>query len=135
MAGKPGPETKLIKKMRDAAHAIYGTRLVTIKIHGNEYARSGTHDLIHCLDGVFVSVEVKAPESYKVKGQPSEERALTEGPTTLQRAFFGHVLEAGGVTGFAASVEGYLEILAEAAYRAAVRDAALLAQWFPETEG
>lgn len=106
-------ETKLTDKMRKAGKAWYGDRLVTIKYHGDQYARAGVSDLLACLDGVFVAIEVKAPESYG----GSVERALREGPTVLQRAFVQHVLDAGGCAGFAATLPQFLDILSHAAAR------------------
>lgn len=107
---KPGPETRLVAKMRSAATKHYGSRLVIVKYHGNEYSQSGVSDLLCCLDGVFVACEVKAPESYG----GSIDRALEKGPTLLQRDFVREITEAGGVGGFAASVDGFLALLAEA---------------------
>lgn len=103
-----GPETKLVKKIRDAAHAEYGKRLVDIKYHGSQFGEAGVSDLLCCLDGVFVAIEVKAPESYG----NSVDRALELGPTVKQRLFVGRVLAAGGCGGFAATVEQAMEILA-----------------------
>lgn len=111
--GKPGPETKLIKKMRDAGRDHYGTRLVTVKYHGSEFGEAGVSDLLCVLDGVFVAVEAKAPESYG----GSIEKALAEGPTVKQRAFINRVREAGGVAGVAASVEGFMDLLAQVELR------------------
>jgi hypothetical protein len=108
---KEGPETKLIKRMRDAANDLYGSRLVTIKHHGGLGSEVGVSDLLCVLDGVFVACEVKAPESYPVKGKPSVEKALAEGPTVKQRLFVKRVREAGGVAGFAADVAGFLALL------------------------
>lgn len=104
---KEGPETKLIKKMREAGQKKYGTRLVTVKYHGNQFGESGVSDLLNVLDGVFVAVEVKAPETYG----GSVERALEKGPTTKQRLFVARVQKAGGVAGFAATVDQYLSFL------------------------
>lgn len=115
MAGKSGPEAKLIKEMRDAAKAEYGDDIVTIKHHGSPYAEAGVSDLLHVLRGVFVAVEVKAPESYG----GSVERALAEGPTLKQRAFVARVAKAGGVAGFAATVGQYMALLDIACERAA----------------
>ncbi len=109
---KSGPETKLVKKMRDAGTERYGERLVTVKYHGSAYSEAGVSDLLCTLDGVFVACEVKAPESYKVKGQPSVEKALAEGPTDKQREFIARVNRAGGVASVVATVEGFLETLA-----------------------
>jgi len=111
---KSGPETALVKRMRDAGQAEYGSRLVTVKYHGSMYGEAGVSDLLCVLDGVFVACEVKAPESYPVKGQPSVEKALAEGPTLKQRAFVKRVIAAGGVGGFAATVEQFMELLARA---------------------
>lgn len=108
---KKGPETALIKKMRDAGRDQYGSRLVTIKYHGSQFGEAGVSDLLCCLDGVFVACEVKAPESYMVKGKPSVEKALREGPTVKQRAFVDRVNRTGGIAGFAASVEGFMALL------------------------
>lgn len=114
MAGKPGPETKLVKKMRDAGRAKYGERLVDIKYHGEAMAEAGVSDLLMCLDGVFVAVEVKAPDNYKTRGVPDVDKACEKGPTVKQRLFTARVLRAGGCAGYAASVEQFMEILAHA---------------------
>lgn len=113
--GKPGPETRLVTKMRAAGKAAYGSRLVQIKYHGSAYSEAGVSDLLDCLDGVFVAAEVKAPESYPVKGKPSVERALAEGPTRKQQAFIARIRKSGGVAGVVATVEQYMALLAEAA--------------------
>lgn len=116
--GKTGPETRLVKKMRDAGRADYDDRLVTIKYHGSEFGEAGVSDLLCVLDGVFIACEVKAPESYG----GSVERALREGPTVKQRAFVARVLAAGGCAGFAATVEQFQEMLDHAAERAYIGD-------------
>lgn len=116
--GKPGPETRLVKKMRDAGKKRYGSRLVSVKYHGSEYSESGVSDLLNCLDGVFVAVEVKAPESYG----GSVDRALEEGPTLKQRAFIRRIEAAGGVAGVAATVAQYMEFLETAERVAGLRD-------------
>lgn len=114
MAGKPGPETKLVAKMRKAGAAKYGERLVTIKYHGDAMAEAGVSDLLQCLDGVFVACEVKSPESSTHKRKTVEAsvaHALEHGPTVKQRLFVARVLAAGGCAGFAATVEQYMEML------------------------
>lgn len=107
MTGRPGPETRLVAKMRKEGHRVYGSRLVIVKYHGNEYSEAGVSDLLCCLDGTFVAVEVKAPESYG----GSKDRAVTEGPTIKQRAFLQRVVDAGGIGAVVASVEGFMEVL------------------------
>lgn len=111
---KPGPETRLLKKMRDAGQTEYGSRLVTIKYHGSSFSEVGVSDLLCCLDGVFIAVEVKAPQSYG----GSVGRAVTEGPTLKQLAFLRRVENAGGMAAVCASVEQFLETLAEAEAKA-----------------
>lgn len=108
--GRPGPETRLIARARKKAFETYGKRLIWIKHHGSQFARAGVSDLICSLDGVFVAIEMKAPESYG----DNVERALEQGPTVKQRAFVADVIESGGVAGFAATVEQTMAIFAEA---------------------
>lgn len=109
--GREGPETKLIKKQRDAGRDKYGDRLVTVKYHGSQFGEAGVSDLLCVLDGVFIANEVKAPETYG----KSVEKALLKGPTVKQRLFVGRVLAAGGCGGFTADVEGFMVMLACAA--------------------
>lgn len=109
--GKQGPETKLVKKMRDAGAKKYGTDLVTVKYHGDMMGEAGVSDLLCCLYGVFIACEVKAPETYG----NSVEKALEKGPTRKQRAFVARIVAAGGVGGFAADVPGFMALLDEAA--------------------
>lgn len=108
---RSGPETKLVNKMVKAAREEYGEQLVIVNNHGGMYSATGVSDLTGCLNGVFWACEVKAPESYKVKGEPNIEKALLKGPTVKQRLFIDRVLEAGGRAGFAASVEQFMVIL------------------------
>lgn len=107
---KSGPETRLVKKMRDAGTAEYGDRLVTIKYHGSQYGEAGVSDLLCVLDGVFVAVEVKAPESYG----GSVDRAMTNGPSVKQQAFGRRVTAAGGVFAVCVTTEQFLETLGRA---------------------
>lgn len=104
---RSGPETKLITKMDKDAKDRYGKRLVLVNQHGSMYSAAGVVDRLMCLDGVFVAIEVKAPESYG----GSVERALTKGPTAKQRLFIEKVLASGGVAGFAATRDQFAAIL------------------------
>lgn len=105
--GRAGPETRLVRSMRLAGRAEYGSRLVVVKYHGNEYSEAGVSDLLCCLDGVFVAVEAK------VSGNS---------PTLKQRAFGQRIESAGGVFAVCYSVEEFLETLAQAAEQAARAD-------------
>jgi hypothetical protein len=104
--------------MRKAAREKYGDRLVDTKYHGDAMSEAGVSDILCCLDGIFVACEVKAPESYKVRGEGSVHKALAKGPTVKQRLFVNRVLAAGGVAGFAADIEGFMVMLACAAAQA-----------------
>lgn len=105
--GRLGPETRLVKRMRDAAKERYGSDVVIVKYHGDNYSEAGVSDLLICLHGVFLAVEVKAPEAYG----GSEERARTEGPTLKQRAFLQRIEKAGGIATVAVSVEEFMAVL------------------------
>lgn len=107
---RQGPEGRLIDRAKKAATEKYGDRLVWLKHHGGPFATAGVSDLLICLDGVFVAIEMKAPENYS----NSVVKAVTAGPTVKQRAFIDKVIAAGGVGGYAASVEGVLFLLSMA---------------------
>ena len=79
---RQGPEARLITRMRRAGKDRYGKRLVQVKYHGSAMGEAGVHDLLGTLDGVFVSIEVKAPETYG----GSVERAVEKGPTLKQQS-------------------------------------------------
>lgn len=52
-----------------------------VKYHGNYYSENGTPDILACVNGCFLAIEVKAPE-----GKPSE----------LQLAKIADIRKAGG---------------------------------------
>lgn len=111
---KSGPETALVKRMRDAGFAKYGPRLVTIKYFGDAYSEAGVSDLLCSLDGMFIACEVKSPEASTHKRKTVEasiEHALVHGPTLKQRAFVARMLKTGACAGFAATVEQFMEML------------------------
>ena len=104
-------ETKLVAAMRVKAMKKYAERIVIAKYHGGPYGRAGVSDLLICLDGNFGACEVKAPESYPVKGEPSVEKAETTDATVKQREFLRKVLGAGGYVTVCASVEHFMGFL------------------------
>lgn len=67
-----------------------------IKTHGNMFSRAGTPDIVACLNGRFVAIEVKRP-----KGVISE----------LQKANIELIKRAGGVAFIAYSVEEVKRVL------------------------
>lgn len=52
-----------------------------VKYHGNYYSENGTPDILACINGYFLAIEVKAPE-----GKPTE----------LQLAKIAEIRKAGG---------------------------------------
>ncbi len=112
---KSGPETALTLKMRKAGTAKYGTAFRPVKYVGALGSEAGVSDLLCCLNGVFIACEVKSPEASTHKRatlEASITHALTKGPTVKQRLFVADVLAAGGVAGFAATVEQFMVMLA-----------------------
>jgi hypothetical protein len=97
--GKPGPETRLIAAIRKHVRATPEYRdVLIVKQHGSAFSEVGVSDLLCCVAGVFVAVEVKAPEGRH--------------PVSVkQQAFGDRVLKAGGAFGVVRSVEEFCEIL------------------------
>lgn len=82
-------ETK-IKGYLDSLGAYY------IKTHGSVYSRAGTPDIIACINGRFIAIEVKRPGGVV---------------SPLQRANLKMIEQAGGVAFVAYSVEDTKEKL------------------------
>ncbi|MDT2980647.1 VRR-NUC domain-containing protein [Enterococcus casseliflavus] len=83
-----GPEKKVenqIKKYLDSLNAYY------LKVHGSMYQPSGTPDILACVAGKFIGIEVKRPDG----GVVSE----------LQKSKLRKIEKAGGVAIVARSVE------------------------------
>lgn len=55
-----GPESKIVKKIKDAILEEYPQALV-LKIHGSQYQEAGIPDLLCCINGYFFGFEVKQP--------------------------------------------------------------------------
>lgn len=82
------PEARITKKIREflSAHP----RSFFFKIHGSAAMMAGLPDLIGCLEGKFVGVEVKQP------GQK---------PSKIQNLVHGRIRAAGGVVIVATSLD------------------------------
>lgn len=106
--GREGPETRLSRKAKKAATTLYGPRLVLVKYHGDNMSESGVSDFIGTIDGTFLAIEMKAPQTYG----GNIERAVKKGPTFKQRAFLMRVRAAGGIWSVCASEDQFLETLA-----------------------
>ena len=70
------------------------------KVHGGPFQKTGVPDIIACMNGRFVAIEVKRSDG----GIVSE----------LQKAQIQKIKDSGGVAGVASSIEEFLQILKEA---------------------
>ena len=69
------------------------------KVHGSIYQPSGIPDILACINGKFVAIEVKRSDGGVV--------------SPLQKAQIQKIKENGGIAGVACSMEEFLEILKE----------------------
>ena len=83
-----GPEKKVenqIKKYLDSLGAYY------LKVHGSMYQPAGTPDVLACVNGYFVAIEVKRPSGGVV--------------SALQKSKLRRIEQAGGISIVARSVD------------------------------
>lgn len=88
MAIAQGPEKRIenqIKRFLDSIGAWH------IKTHGNMFSRAGTPDILACINGKFVAIEVKREKGGEV--------------STLQLAHIKLIQQAGGVAFVASGLE------------------------------
>jgi hypothetical protein len=90
-----GPETQLVRRIRTALLIEY-PGAVLWKIHGGPMQAAGIPDLVGCIDGRFVGLEVKLPQ-----GQ--------HGVSKIQAATLRSIRRAGGVGEVVTSPEEALE--------------------------
>lgn len=93
-----GPETRLQRKIREALTKRFPD-LFMYKVHGGPYQRAGVPDLIACLDGKFIGLEVKVGNNQA---------------TALQAQTLEKIRQAGGTAGVVRSVEEAVELVEEA---------------------
>lgn len=78
---------------------------------GGPFQAAGVPDLLVCVDGLFIGIELKNP-------RPGETRqAMAERVTPRQRAQIRAINKAGGTAGMASSVEEALELVDRALRR------------------
>ncbi len=95
---RTGPETRLQRRIQKALVAEFGPSLWVFKVHGGMYQQAGVPDLLCCLNGYFIALEVKHPDqSHPV--------------TQLQQAQLDLLQGAGAVTAVVESVEEALAVL------------------------
>lgn len=90
-----GPETRLRKKIQDAIQHFYPSCMI-FKIHGNPYQVAGIPDLVCCINGRFVGLEVKCPG---------------KNATEIQQAVLNRISQARGISGVVHSISEALEVL------------------------
>jgi hypothetical protein len=100
----PGPETKLVQKIRAAIVARYPGCFIW-KTHGSQFS-AGMPDLCMVIRGVFVGLEVKAPRENEA------DHSILARVTPLQSETLKKLRSAGAVAEACWSVEQALEILA-----------------------
>ncbi|MDE2101522.1 MAG: VRR-NUC domain-containing protein [Patescibacteria group bacterium] len=90
------PEGRLAKKIRLALRAELGG--LWVKIHGGPFQASGLPDIVGCLHGRFIGIEVK---------RPGRENTLTP----LQVATLEAIRKSGGIAFMATSPEAAVEMV------------------------
>lgn len=93
-----GPETRLRKKIVNKLQQKYPSGLFT-KIHISRFSNAGIPDLLCCVQGLYVAIEIKT-----AKGKT----------TPLQDYMLKRILEAGGASGVARTPEEALKIVDDA---------------------
>jgi hypothetical protein len=97
------PESKLQEKIRKALVNKYPDS-VWWKIHGGPMQRRGIPDIVGCIDGCFIAVEVKVP---------GRENTLT----VIQQDTLDQISASGGLAFMSSSVEHTLETIKEYLHR------------------
>lgn len=85
-------ENKIKKWLKDRNYWFF-------KVHGSIFQPSGIPDILACINGKFVAIEVKRSKGGIV--------------SPLQKAQIQKIKENGGISGVASSIEEFLEILKE----------------------
>lgn len=65
-------ETALQKRIQEAVKRKYKSKAWKVKYHGDETARGGVPDLLFCIKGLFIAIEVKLPGKKPDKLQKEE---------------------------------------------------------------
>ena len=99
-----GPETRLVNRIRAAILERHPGSWV-VKVAGGPYQTAGIPDLLVCVQGRLLGIEVKAPR----KGESMQ--ALLRRVTPRQRATIRALTAAGAVAGVAHDVESALALV------------------------
>ena len=90
------PESRLQKRIQKALEKKF-SRSFWRKIHGGAYQRSGIPDLLGCVAGFYIAIEVKCP---------GKERTVTP----LQQATIKSIKNAGGIAFVSSTVEDAVQV-------------------------
>ena len=124
MGKGPSTETGLVAAIRRELNKAYPGHW-SIKTHGSPYQVSGVPDLILCVEGLMIGMEVKLIE-------PGESHEHAIGRTTpLQLAQIKSINGAGGIAGTVTSTEEALELIV----RGFIKQRHLVAQREKELSG
>jgi hypothetical protein len=93
-----GPETRLRKRIVKALQEKYPDGLFT-KIHVSVFANAGIPDLLCCVEGLYIAIEIKVPGR---KASPN------------QAYFMSRIERAKGSAGIATTIQEALQIVAQA---------------------
>lgn len=63
------PETKLQRQIVEELKLNYGQNIWILKTHGSGYQKRGVPDLLICLYGRFIAIEVKMPGKEPTENQ------------------------------------------------------------------
>lgn len=94
---RTNPETRLTKTIRKNLMKEFPGS-VFYKMHGSEYMESGIPDLIGCIEGKFVAIEVKHPDT-------------SHDVTPIQQARMDRIHEAGAIVLVAEDSEEAIEVI------------------------
>lgn len=100
------PETRLVQKIRKAIIDQHPEAFI-VKLAGGPYQTPGLPDLLVCLGGRFIGLEVKARRAGE-----SEDHARARA-TGIQEATLAAIREAGGVAEVVLSVDEALSVLSK----------------------
>lgn len=90
-----GPETRIVKKIKEALGEAFPGAYFR-KIHGNPYQHAGIPDLVGCVQGRFVGLEVKT-----TNGRVSE----------IQRLEGIEIIKSGGIYGVVTDAQEAIDLV------------------------
>lgn len=102
----PTNEGKLVTQIVASVRYEF-PRAYHLKTHGDGYQRPGVPDLLFCLDGTFIGIEIK----HRKPGESIEH--MLSRVTEVQRRELASIRESGGVASVAWSRDQVLAILGE----------------------